>query len=71
MIPDVHKTGDFEGSFEKLTEMGVMSGGNLNPYKARIRLAVGIAAGLTDSGLSLYLLNMPVDTDNEADALYK
>ena len=71
LIPDVHKTGDFEGSFEKLIEMGVMSGGNLNPYKARIRLAVGIAAGLTDSGLSLYLLNMPVDTDNEADALYK
>lgn len=68
-IGHVHKTNDFEGSFEKLEEMGVMSGGRLNPFKARIRLAVGMAAGLTDRGLSLYMLNQPVSDDVEA--LYK
>ena len=65
----VHKTNDFEGSFEKLEELGVMSGGRLNPFKARIRMALGIAAGLTHNGLSLYMLNQPV-SDNIAE-LYK
>ncbi len=65
----VHKTNDFEGSFEKLTEMGVMSGGKLNPFKARIRLSLGISAGLTDNGLSLYMLNQPVCDD--INTLYK
>ena len=65
----VHKTNDFEGSFEKLTEMGVMSGGRLNPLKARIRMSLGISAGLTENGLSLYMLNQPVSDD--INALYK
>ena len=59
----VHKTNDFEGSFEKLEELGVMSAGRLNPFKARIRMALGISAGLTHNGLSLYMLNQPV-SDN-------
>lgn len=65
----VHRTNDFEGSFQKLTEMGVMSGGRLNPFKARIRMALGIAAGLTESGLCLYMLNQPVLED--INTLYK
>ncbi|MDY2984530.1 MAG: asparaginase domain-containing protein [Synergistes jonesii] len=69
LLSHVHKTNDFEGSFDKLTEMGVMSGGRLNPYKARIRLALGISAGLTDDGLSLYLLGRPVCDD--VKPLYK
>lgn len=66
---NVHRTNDFEGSFEKLEEMGVMSGGRLNPFKARIRMALGIAAGLTENGLSLYMLNNPVSDD--INTLYK
>lgn len=65
----VHKTNDFEGSFEKLEELGVMTGGRLNPFKARIRMTLGIAAGLTHNGLSLYMQNQPV-SDNIAE-LYK
>ncbi len=65
----VHKTDDFEGSFEKLEELGVISGGKLNPFKARIRMALGIASGLTHNGLSLYMLNRPV-SDKTAE-LYK
>ena len=69
----VHKTNDFtndfEGCFEKLEELGVMSGGRLSPFKARIRMALGISAGLTHNGLSLYMLNQPV-SDNIAE-LYK
>ncbi len=65
----VHKTNDFEGSFEKLDELGAISGGKLNPFKARIRMALGIAAGLTHNGLSLYMLNQPV-SDNITE-LYK
>ncbi len=60
---NVHKTNEFEGSFEKLLEMGVMSGGRLNPFQARIRMTLGIAAGLTDNGLSLYMLGRPVSDD--------
>lgn len=60
---------NFEGSFTKLMEIGVMSGGKLNPYQARIRMALGLAAGLTDQGLRLYMLNQPVNED--IPTLYK
>lgn len=65
----VHKTNDFEGSFEKLEEIGVISGGKLNPFKARVRMALGISSGLTHNGLSLYMQNQPV-SDNVTE-LYK
>ena len=65
----VHKTNDFEGSFDRLSEMGVMSGGRLNPFQARIRMTLGIGAGLTDNGLSLYMLNQSVSED--INTLYK
>lgn len=59
----VHETNHFEGGYYRLIEMGVMSGGKLNPYQARIRMSLGIAAGLTEQGLSLYMLNNPVSED--------
>ena len=65
----VSKTNYFEGCFMKLLEMGVMSGGKLNPYQARIKMSLGIAAGLTEQGLSLYMLNQPVSEDSQL--LYK
>lgn len=65
----VAKTNYFEGCFMKLLEMGVMSGEKLNPYQARIKMALGIAAGLTEQGLSLYMLNQPVSEDSPL--LYK
>lgn len=60
----VLETNHFEGCFKRLTEMGVMSGGKLNPYQARIKMSLGISAGLTDQGLSLYMLNQPVCEDS-------
>ena len=66
---NVHKIGAFEGSFEKLIEMGVMSGGRLNPFQARIRMSLGLAAGLTENGLSHYMLGRPVSDD--ISTLYK
>lgn len=65
----VAKSNYFEGCFLKLLEMGVMSGGSLNPFQARIKMALGIAAGLTEQGLSLYMLNQPVSEDSQL--LYK
>lgn len=65
----VSRTGLFEGSFAKLTEMGVMSGGHLSSSQARIRMSLGIGAGLTEEGLKLYLLNNPVD--EETPELYR
>lgn len=59
----------FEGSFSKLMEMGAISGGKLNPYQARIRMSLGIAAGLTEEGLRLYMLNNSVN--EESPILYK
>ena len=47
----------FEGSFAKLAEIGVMNGGPLTPVQARIKLAVGIGAGLKGEELQNYLLN--------------
>lgn len=65
----VAKANYFEGCYVKLLEMGVMSGGKLNPYQARIKMALGIASGLTEQGLSLYMLNQPVSEDSHL--LYK
>jgi len=65
----VQETNHFEGGFYRLMEMGVMSGGKLNPYQARIRMSLGIAAGLTDEGLKLYMLNQDVSEDSPV--LYK
>ncbi|MGI6075671.1 MAG: asparaginase [Pyramidobacter sp.] len=48
---------DFEGSFSKLKEFGVMSAGFLTPLQARIKLAVGLGAGLKDEELQKYLLD--------------
>lgn len=47
----------FEGSFAKLHELGVMSGGFLTPLRARLKLAVGIGAGLKGEELQNYLLD--------------
>ncbi|MDO5562905.1 MAG: asparaginase domain-containing protein [Synergistaceae bacterium] len=66
---EVGATNDFEGGFKKLTEMGVISGGKTSPYHARIRMSLGLGAGLTERGLSLYLLNQPVSEDTPI--LYK
>lgn len=65
----VHVTNSFEGGFMKLEEMGVMPAGKLTPYQARIRMSLGIAAGLTERGLRLYMLNQPVSDDTPV--LYK
>lgn len=65
----VAKTTLFEGSYAKLLEMGVISGGTLRATQARIRMSLGIAAGLTEEGLKLYMLNNPVD--EESSELYK
>lgn len=60
---EVCATNDFEGGFKKLTELGVISGGRLSPYHARIRMSLGLGAGLTERGLSLYLLGQSVCED--------
>lgn len=48
---------NYEGSFTRLREMGVLDGGDLSPLKARIKLAVGIGAGFTGQALQDYLLD--------------
>ena len=65
----VQDTNHFEGGYYRLMEMGVMSGGKLNPYQARIRMSLGLAAGLTEEGLKLYMLNQDVSEDSPV--LYK
>lgn len=65
----VMDTNYFEGSFSKSLEMGAISGGKLNPYQARIRMSLGIAAGLTEEGLCLYMLNKSVS--EESPSIYK
>ncbi len=47
---------NFEGGNTKVLEMGVLSGGSLSPAKARLRLAVGLGAGLAREELKQYLL---------------
>lgn len=46
----------FEGTARRLSEFGVLLGGKCNPLQARLRLAVGIGAGLRPEELQLYLL---------------
>ncbi len=53
----VFSSESFEGSFSKLSEFGVMSGGFLTPEQARLKLAVGIGAGLKGDDLQNYLLD--------------
>lgn len=53
----VQATENYEGSAAQMLEMGLISGGMLSPYQARIRLAVGLAAGLNGEGLAEYIHN--------------
>ena len=48
---------DFEGSARRLLEMGLIGAGTLTPLQARIRLAVGLGAGLKDQELRSYMLD--------------
>ncbi len=48
---------DFEGSFLRLLEMGAMDGDTMSPLKARIKLSVGIGAGLKGQELQDYILS--------------
>ena len=48
---------DFEGSAKRLLEMGLINAGTLTPLQARIRLAVGLGAELTDQELRAYMLD--------------
>ncbi|HOO63804.1 MAG TPA: asparaginase [Synergistaceae bacterium] len=47
---------NYEGGTSKILEMGILSGGSLSPAKARLRLAVGLGAGLSREELKQYLL---------------
>ena len=47
---------NFEGSAYRLIEMGVYNGGGLNPLQARIKMALGMGAGLKGEELQAYLL---------------
>lgn len=51
----VQATENYEGSAAQLLEMGLINGGMLSPYQARIKLAVGMSAGLKGSELSDYI----------------
>ena len=53
----VQATENYEGSASQLLEMGLISAGMLSPYQARIRLAVGMAAGLKGQELADYMRN--------------
>jgi L-asparaginase len=46
----------FEGTARRLSEFGVLLGGKCNPLQARLRLAVGLGAGLDHKALQEYLL---------------
>ncbi len=52
----VRRMFSFEGSVNKLLEMGVMSGGHLSPIHARLKLAVALGAGLKGKVLQNYLI---------------
>jgi L-asparaginase len=52
----VVKNRSYEGSATRLMEMGVLDGGALRPQQARLRLAVGLGAGLAGEDLQRYLL---------------
>ena len=51
----VQATDNYEGSASQLLEMGLINGGMLSPYQARIKLAVGMSAGLEGQALSDYI----------------
>ena len=51
----VQATENYEGSASQLLEMGLISGGMLSPYQARIKLAVGMSAGLKGKDLAEYV----------------
>ena len=46
---------DFEGSASQMIEAGLINAGMLTPCQARIRLAVGLAAGLKGDDLAKYM----------------
>jgi len=46
----------FEGSAYRLIEMGVLDGGGLNPMQARIKMSLGLGAGLKREELQAYML---------------
>lgn len=50
----------FEASAKKLFELGVLNGGSLRPVQARLKLAVGLGAGLQGENLQRYLLGAPL-----------
>jgi len=47
---------NYEGSAYRLIEMGVLNGGGLNPLQARIKMALGLGAGLKGEDLQAYIL---------------
>jgi L-asparaginase len=47
---------NFEGSAYRLIEMGVYNGGGLNPLQARIKMSLGLGAGLKGEELQAYIL---------------
>ncbi|MBQ3402295.1 MAG: asparaginase [Synergistaceae bacterium] len=51
----VQATENYEGSASQLLEMGLINGGMLSPYQARIKLAVGMSSGLKGQELSDYM----------------
>lgn len=51
----VQSVDSFDGSASQLIEMGIMSAGSLNPHQARIRLALGLGAGLKGADLRSYI----------------
>jgi len=53
----VKKMFAYEGSVNRLLECGVLNGGNLSPVHGRLKLAVGIGAGLKGAALQEYLLS--------------
>ena len=51
----VQAVDDFEGSAKQLLDIGIISADTLSPHHARIRLAVGLSAGLKDAELGKYV----------------
>ena len=51
----VQATENYEGSASQLLEMGLINGAMLSPYQARIKLAVGLSAGLESFELAEYI----------------
>ena len=51
----VQMTESYEGSASQLLEMGLINGGMLSPFQARLKLAVGLAADLKGEKLAEYI----------------